>query len=176
MDLHILFKHPFSWPLFLKQLYRGNEHFRDEWEYEAATTLETPPPYVYPAPVSESGIKLINRSSPIDLMKQRLPHPGKRIWNLIFEREGRDGRVGGGGGTSLTHAWFFFFLSLGPVFSVQWSNNGNYLATTTSFGIIRLWETNTWKLAQELRDKEAKTLIFSVLQILLFSTFPYNIF
>jgi WD40 repeat protein len=39
-----------------------------------------------------------------------------------------------------------------------WSSDGLILATCSSLGSIRLWDTTTWKLIQELRDAEEEKI------------------
>jgi WD40 repeat protein len=39
-----------------------------------------------------------------------------------------------------------------------WSSDGLILATCSSLGSIRLWDTTTWKLIQELRDADEEKI------------------
>lgn len=41
---------------------------------------------------------------------------------------------------------------------MAWSHDGEMLATCSSLGTIRLWDTTTWKIIQELRDAEEEKI------------------
>lgn len=42
----------------------------------------------------------------------------------------------------------------GAIYNISWSNDGNYLASVSLFGNIRIWRCDDFSPVQDIRDKE----------------------